>query len=63
MPKEYHAEVPLSRAALRLGLTRERVCRMIQTRRLAGALKDGRWVVFEDSLRGYEQQHVSQAAA
>jgi hypothetical protein len=43
-------EVPVSAAAARLGISGERVRRMLQTGRLEGRLVVGRWLISESSL-------------
>jgi hypothetical protein len=46
-------QIVAAEAALRLGMSRERLVRTIQRRELAGELRGGKWVVFERSIQEY----------
>lgn len=43
-------EIPVAEAAVRLGLTREQIIRLIQRRKLEGGLRGGRWFATAQSV-------------
>lgn len=52
--------LPLSVSAFRLGISRERMLRLVTTRRVEGAFNEGRWVVVESSLEHLERERSTE---
>jgi len=61
MPRELRGFLPVADASIRIGITRDRLVRRIQTRQLNGRLIDGKYYVAESDVERLACERASTA--